>query len=161
MLRSPWRLLSSGNPCTGRCFVADPRHLLEDVLILQLPNDIRRGDARDKPRFKIGRAPYPSLALLFHCAYVSGSFYLPTRGVLNIAGIPTLLPDSRGPLADLECVHMPIELNCPASLYPLTLTAEDIPDRHLSVLGVLGIAGVTSCVPVAGPSTPSSPVILI
>ena len=99
--------------------------------------------------------------MLFHCAYVSGSFYLPTRGVLNIAGIPTPLPDSRGPLADLEGAPMPIELNCPASLNPLSLTAEDIPGRRLGVLGVLGIAGVASCVPVAGPSTASSPVILI
>ena len=56
---------------------------------------------------------------------------------------------------------MPIELNCPASLNPLSLTAEDIPGRPLGVLGVLGIAGVASCVPVAGPSTASSPVILI
>ena len=56
---------------------------------------------------------------------------------------------------------MPIELNCPASLDPLSLTAEDIPGHRLVVLGVLGIAGVASCIPVAGLSTASSPVILI
>ena len=99
----------------------------------------------------------PSLVLPLHCAYVSGSVYLPTRGVRNIAGIPTLLPDSRGPQADL----VGVELNCPASLNPLSLTAEGIPGRRLVVLGVLGIASVTSCVPVAGPSTASSPVVLV
>ena len=103
----------------------------------------------------------PSLVLPLHCAYVSGSVYLPTRGVLNIAGIPTPLPHSRGPLADLEGAHMPIVLNCPGALDPQSLTAEDIPGRRLVVLDVLGIAGVASCVPVAGPSTASSPVILI
>ena len=46
---------------------------------------------------------------------------------------------------------MPIGRNCPASPYPLSLTAEDIPGRRLGVLGVLGIAGVTSCVTIAGP----------
>ena len=105
--------------------------------------------------------PNPSLALPFHCAYVSGSVYLPTRGVLNIAGIPSPLPDSRGPLADLEGAHLPIELNGPASLNPLSLIAEDIPGHSLGVLSVLGIACVASSVPVAGPSTASSPVILI
>ena len=105
--------------------------------------------------------PNLSLALPFHCAYVSGSFYLPTRGVLNIAGIPTPLPDSRGPQADLEAAPMPVELNCPASLGPLSLTAEGISGRRLGVLGVLGIAGVTSYVTIAGPSTASSPVFLV
>ena len=101
----------------------------------------------------VGRAPYPSLAILFHCAYVSGSSYFPRRGDLNNPGIPTPLPDCSGPPADNESAPMPIELNCPASLNPPSLTAEDIPGRCLVVLSVLGIAGVASCIPVAGPST--------
>ena len=56
---------------------------------------------------------------------------------------------------------MPIELDWPAFLYPLSLTAEDIRSHRLGVLCVLGIAGVACCIPVAGPSTASSPVILI
>ena len=141
------------NPCTAHCFVADPRHLLRDLQILQILHDVRRGDASSKLRSKVGRAPCPSLGILSHYACASGSLYLPTRGVLNIAPIPTPLPDSRGPLGDLEGAPMPGELNCPASLHAVSLTAEEIRGRHLVVLGVLGIAGVASQVPVAGPST--------
>ena len=89
--------------------------------------------------------------MLFRSAYVSGSLYLPTRGVLNIPGIPTPLPDPCGPLAYLEGAPMSIELNCPASLNPLSLTAKHIPGCRLEVHRVSGIAGIASCVPVAGP----------
>ena len=105
--------------------------------------------------------PNPSLALPLHCGYASGSFYVPTLGVGNIAGIPTPLRDSRSTQADLEGAHMPVELNCAASLCPLSLIAEGIPGRRLGDLGLLVIAGVTNCVTVAGPSTASSPVILV
>ena len=127
--------------------------MLTDVLILQVPDDVHRGDASNQPRSNVGRAPYHAIAILFHCAYVSESFYLSTRAVLNIAGIPTSRSDSRSPLADLECAHMPIELNCSAVLHPLSITAEYRPGRRIGVLAVLGMVGVTSCVSVAGLTT--------
>ena len=105
--------------------------------------------------------PNPLLALAFYYAYVSGSSYLPTHGVRNIAGSRTSLRDSRSSHADLEDLPMPIVLNCPASLCPLSLTAEGIPDRRIGVVGVQGIACVTSSITVAGHSTAWSLVILV
>ena len=55
---------------------------------------------------------------------------------------------------------MLLELNGHASLHLRLLTSEPIPDRGLRLLCVVGIASVLPCVPVAGPSTASSVVIL-
>ena len=161
MLRSTCRLLSSSDPCTGSCFLAVPRHLLEDIRILQLFNDIRRDDASDNTQSKVGHFCDPASVILFYCAYVSGSVHLPTRSVNKIPGNTTPLPDCRAPLADLAGARIPIELHWPASLYSPSYTAEDIPGCWLMVRPILGIVRVASCIPATGTSTPSFPVMLI